>query len=516
MIARSAQCLLSVWVAVTGFATGAPAVAVLGSPDQRSGVAAPNNDDRRERRAERKNDRQRADGKKDDRRAKSTKDGRDGKNERDKAADEDRDRLQERRESRQDDPRLSALDEDDADDADGFDDDDGFPPLIDDDDDATTDGFRAQQAIVRLKPGTNIDNYADRHDADVAAAIPAQNLYLLDLPGAVTDPVRLGPLRNDARTVWVELNYGHQAPEGRPGRFFLSATPVSPQDAAAAEPPAALGIADAWSCATGDGAVVAVLDTGFDAAHPELAGRIVAGGRNVLANRPNTSDVGNGIDDDGDGLVDEMTGHGTHVAGIIAQVAPDAGLLPIKVLDSDGVGDAFYVAAGIYRAIDRGAEVINLSLGSTHDALVIAEAVRAAHDAGIVVFAAAGNADRDLPPEYPATDRHAFGVAATDANDVKSGYSNYHARLLLSAPGNDVISAFPGGGYAAWSGTSMATPWVAGAAALLLEMNPNRTVNQVGTRLAATADPIPNHDPRYDGLLGAGRLDVGAATACSD
>ncbi|MDQ3695931.1 MAG: S8 family serine peptidase [Chloroflexota bacterium] len=476
-------------------------------------MAAPNNDDRRERRAERKKDRQRAAA--DEDRRHERRDG--GTNGRDNDADDGReDDLRERRESRQDDPRLSALDEDDAGDDDGVDDDDDFPPLLDDDDDATTDGFRARQVIVRLKPGTKINQFADRHKAAVAAKIPARNLYLLDLPGAVTDPVRLGPLRNDPGTVWVELNYGHQVPEGRPGRFFLSATPVSPREAAAAEPPAALGLADAWSCATGDGVVVAILDTGIEATHPELAGRIAAAGWNVLANSPDTSDVSNGIDDDGDGLIDEMTGHGTHVAGIIAQVAPDAGLLPIKVLDSDGVGDAFYVAAGIYRAIDRGAEVINLSLGSTHDARVIAEAVRAAHDAGIVVFAAAGNADRDLPPEYPATDRHAFGIAATDANDVKSSYSNYHARLLLSAPGNDVVSTFPGGGFAAWSGTSMATPWVAGAAALLLEVNPNRTVNQVGTRLEATADPIPKHDPRYDGLLGTGRLDAGSATGCSD
>ncbi len=387
------------------------------------------------------------------------------------------------------------------------------PPVIDDDNDPTTDGFRAGQAIVRLTPDADVNAFNARHGAFIAAAIPAQGLYLLGFAGDPAERVALRPLRDDPATVWAELNFAHQAPEGRPGRFFLSGIPVPPERAAAA-PPAALGIPDALSCATGTGVVVAVLDTGVDAGHPDLAARIAPGGWNVLVNSPNTSDLGNFRDDDGDGVIDEMTGHGTHVAGIIAQTAPGAGIMPVKVLDSDGLGDAFYVAAGIYQAIGSGAEVINLNLGSTHDARVIAEAVRAAHDAGIVVIAAAGNADRETPPEYPAIDEHAFGIAATDDDDVKSEFSNYHEDLLLSAPGNDVVSTFPGGGYAAWSGTSMAAPWVAGAAALLLEREPGLTVDEVGKRLAAAADPIPDQDPRYDDLLGAGRLDAGAATAC--
>jgi subtilisin family serine protease len=388
-------------------------------------------------------------------------------------------------------------------------------PIIDDDDDPMTDGFRAQQAVVQLIPGADISAVLARHAAGLAAAVPAQNLYLLNLPGAPTDPVRIEPLAADPDVAWVELNYAERAPEGRPGRFFLSAEAVSPEVATTAGPPLALGLADALACASGAGVVVAVLDTGVDAAHPALAGQIVPGGWNVLINSPDTRDLGNGDDDDGDGVVDEMTGHGTHVAGIIAQTAPAAGIIPVKVLDSDGVGDAFYVAAGIYQAIGSGADVINLSLGSTFDSRVIAEAVAAAHDAGTVVVAAAGNADREMPPEYPATDEHAFGIAATDATDAKSAFSNYHELLSLSAPGTDIVSAFPGGGYARWSGTSMATPWVAGAAALMLEREPDLTPDEVGVRLAAAADPITGGDSRYDGLLGAGRLDIGAAVRCA-
>lgn len=388
-------------------------------------------------------------------------------------------------------------------------------PIIDDDGDPSTDGFRAQQAIVQLIPGADISTFTARHGATIAAAIPARNLYLLTLSGATGDPVAIDPLATDPDTDWAELNYTSQAPEGRPGRFFLSAEADALGSGAAPEPPAALDIDAALACTTGAGVTVAVLDTGVDAAHPDLVSRIVPGGWNVLVNSADTRDLGDGLDNDDDGMVDEMTGHGTHVAGIIVQMAPDAGIMPVKVLDSDGVGDAFYVAAGIYQAIGSGAEVINLSLGSTRDARVIAEAVAAAHDAGIVVVAAAGNADRETPPEYPAIDERVFGIAATDADDAKSEFSNYHPRLFLSAPGTEVVSAYPGGRYAGWSGTSMATPWVAGAAALLLADAPELTIEQVGARLAGTADPIPERDPRYDGRLGAGRLNAGAAAGCA-
>lgn len=387
-------------------------------------------------------------------------------------------------------------------------------PIIDDDDDESTDGFRSRQVVVSLEPGAEIGAVLARYGAFISAAVPAQNLYLITIPGDPTAPIDIDPFVADPDVVWAEPNYANQAPEGRPGYFFLSGEdPAGP--GVAPVPPAALGIEAALACVTGAGLVVAVLDTGVDAGHPDLANRIAPGGWNVLINSPNTLDLGDGVDNDGDTLVDEMSGHGTHVAGIIAQAAPGAGIMPIKVLDSDGVGDAFYVAAGVYQAIASGADVINLSLGSTRDSRVLAEAIAAANEAGIVVVAAAGNGDRETPPEFPATDEHAFGIAATDAQDAKSDFSNYHPDLLLSAPGTEITSTFPGGRYVTWSGTSMATPWVSGAAALLLASEPDLTVAELGERLAAAADPIPDQDSRYDGRLGAGRLNAGAAVDCA-
>ncbi|MDP9366918.1 MAG: S8 family serine peptidase [Chloroflexota bacterium] len=381
-------------------------------------------------------------------------------------------------------------------------------PFVDSDGDPTTDGYRAEQVIVRLRPGADLATFNARNGTTELAAIPSRSIYLLQLPSGSDEATSEGLLGVDPDVVWAELNFASQAPEGRPRNFFVTGasdeTSYTGQYASDL-----LGLDAAHACGTGSGVVVAVIDTGVDAAHPALAGRVLGSGWNVFENSPDTSDVGNGVDDDDDGSVDEMTGHGTHVSGIIGQVAPDTAILPVKALDSDGVGDAFFLAAGIYYAIDSGASVINLSLSSTQNTRVVAEAVAEAASAGIVVTAAAGNLDRAQPPEYPAVDDNALGVAATDASDLKSAFSNYQGALDISAPGTDIVSAIPGGGYAYWSGTSMATPFVSGAAALVIGAG-------MGGReqLVQTAAPLDGLNPSYAGLLGAGRVDAAAAVGC--
>jgi thermitase len=382
-------------------------------------------------------------------------------------------------------------------------------PIVDNDGDETTDGYRAEQVIVRLVPGVDEAAFNARYGTTILASIPSRNIHLLQLPSGADEVESEGVLGDDPDVVWAELNFASQAPEGRPRNFFVSgwADEASYTGQYAS---GLLGLDAARACSTGGGVLVAVVDTGIDATHPALSG-LVGSGWNVFVSSADVSDIGNGVDDDGDGSVDEMTGHGTHVAGMIAQVAPGAVILPIKSLDSDGVGDAFFLAAAIYHAIDSGAAVINLSLGSTHSAWVVEEAVAEAVGAGIVVTAAAGNLNRAEPAEYPAAGGNALGVAATDANDLKSDFSNYHPILTISAPGTEIVSAVPGG-YASWSGTSMATPFVSGAAALVLDAYSGG----VGVRdqLAQTATPIDEVNPGYGGLLGAGRLDVAAAVGC--
>jgi subtilisin family serine protease len=386
-------------------------------------------------------------------------------------------------------------------------------PVVDDDGDETTDGFRAQQAIVRLTAGTDVDAFTARNRSGVAAAVPSRDLYLLRLPVTDDDAAFVRTLAADPDARWAELNYTSQAPEGRPSRFFVSGDTL-PSDPGPDYAPGRLRLPAAHGCATGAGATVAVIDTGIDAGHPDLADRIGATGWNAVEGGPDIADVGNGLDDDGDGFVDEMTGHGTHVAGIVLQAAPWAKILAVKALDSDGVGQAFYLARAIYYATSQDADVINLSLGSTENPRVVREAVAAAVKAKVVVTAAAGNLDRETPPEYPATGPKAIGVAATDRDDRKSAFSNYHPDLAISAPGTDIVSAFPNNEYRTWGGTSMATPWVAAAAALLLDAHPTSTPAEVEDRLRAAAADIDDANGAYAGKLGAGRLDVAAAVAC--
>lgn len=386
--------------------------------------------------------------------------------------------------------------------------------IVDDDGDPTTDGYRGGQVIARLAPGTDLAAFAARHSARELASIASRNVYLLQIPAGIAEDDFAAALETaDDAVVWAEPNGVGQAPEGRPTNFFLSAETgaESPAEAYHAELFDLAGIA---GCATGAGTVVAVIDTGIDATHPDLEGRVLPGGFNVLDNSGNTDDVGNGLDDDADGEIDEMVGHGTHVAGIIAQVAPDADILPITALDSDGAGDAFLLAEAIFYAVDVGVNVINLSLGSTRDQRVVADSVAEAAESGVMVAAAAGNLDRDQPVEYPAADPNAIGIAATDEDDAKSDFSNFGELVDLAAPGTDITSAYPGDDYASWSGTSMATPFVAGAAALLLAADPEMSVDAIMDRLMETAVSLEDSAPDHVGELGAGRLDIGAAVGC--
>ncbi len=331
---------------------------------------------------------------------------------------------------------------------------------------------------------------------------------------------------------WSEFCYQGEAPEGKTGSFWFNLDggngPFWGQFATGM-----LNLSQTHQWSRGAGTVVAVLDTGIDPAHPVLSGRLTGGGFNFVNGTTDTSDTGDGRDSDGDGLVDEMVGHGTFVASLITLVAPDAGILPVRVLDGDGVSDNWLIAKGLYHAIDQGVDVINLSLGSTYESNAVEDALHEARDAGIVAVAAAGNLNRAEPEEYPARFRQALGVAATDDLDVKAAFSNFDDKLSIAAPGasvrfyapsgrvqydpaRSIVGAIPGGGYAIWEGTSFATAFVSGAAALIQAQlsDPGRgelTFCLIERRLASTAVDLSQQNPQHSGQLGDGRLDVARA-----
>ncbi|WP_025685580.1 S8 family peptidase [Paenibacillus maysiensis] len=226
-----------------------------------------------------------------------------------------------------------------------------------------------------------------------------------------------------------------------------------------------------WSQTRGQGVKVAVLDTGCDADHPDLKERII-GGRNFTD------------DDDSDpNIFTDYNGHGTHVAGTIAAaenedgvvgVAPEADLLIIKVLNKQGSGQYDWIIQGIHYAIEQKADIISMSLGGPEDVPELHEAVQKAVANQILVVCAAGNEgdgdDRTDEQGYPGCYNEVISVGAVNFDRHASDFSNSNNEVDLVAPGEDILSTVPGGQYATFSGTSMATPHVAGALALIKQL----------------------------------------------
>lgn len=217
--------------------------------------------------------------------------------------------------------------------------------------------------------------------------------------------------------------------------------------------------------ADGRGWRVAVLDTGVDPTHPLLDGRVdlpdPSSGLSGLA-------VADGVDDDGDGEVDEGLYHGSHVAGIVAQVAPAARLLSITVLGNDGFGDSLGLVAGLQYCLDHhdSIDVVNLSLSLGEPSPAVAQLVDDLRNAGVLVVAAGGNRFGG-PVVWPASHPTVLGVGATDNGDQLAPFSASGSELELCAPGTGILSAVFGGGVAGYSGTSSAAPLVAACVVLV-------------------------------------------------
>jgi subtilisin family serine protease len=303
----------------------------------------------------------------------------------------------------------------------------------------------------------------------------------------------------------------------------------------AVEPQSVMDLPGAWELSQGAGATVAIVDTGAKLDHPDLAPNIWT----------NFGEVpGNGVDDDNNGYVDDVHGvdlttksasqdlsdgnsHGTHVAGIVAAaangkgvvgVAPRAKLMIVKVMNAEGVGTTGAVAEGIRYAAANGARVINLSIQGDDPDQRVTDAVATAGAANSLVVVSAGNSGRDIDatPSYPAAIAapNLIGVAATTPDDGRSldPQSNFgRLNVQLAAPGQEILSTGNDGSYVFKSGTSMASPMVAGVAALMASVNPSLSAADLRGQLLAhaTRAPVP---------VGAGYLDavnavVSASTA---
>jgi subtilisin family serine protease len=246
-----------------------------------------------------------------------------------------------------------------------------------------------------------------------------------------------------------------------------------------------IGLPSAWALTTGSpSVVVAVLDTGYEGTHEDLAAVPTVSPYNARTGSRNVTDG---------------YGHGTHVAGTIAAgtnnaigvagIAPGVAIMPVKVLDASGQGYWSDFLEGVDWARTHGASVVNLSLGSGLSAAQIAAfqpTFTAAWDAGVLVIAAAGN-NNNSTPFYPASFAKVISVSATTNADVRAPFSNYGPKVDLSAPGAYIASTFKDGTYRTMSGTSMATPHVAGLAGLIRSLHPTYTPADVEAVMKQTA-----------------------------
>ena len=291
----------------------------------------------------------------------------------------------------------------------------------------------------------------------------------------------------------------------------------------------------AWEVSTGTGVIVAVVDSGVDLVHEDLAASIWT----------NSGEIpGNGIDDDGNGYVDDVSGwdfvdhdndptdnygHGTHVAGTIAAagnnsmgitgIAFNAKIMALRGLGTGGGGTIADLAESLYYAANNGAEIINASWGGPGDSQTIRDAVNYVHDVkGCIFVAATGNDNEDASGFYPARYSNAITVAASDWNDQKAYFSNWGNMIDISAPGVDVLSCRANGtnkgvpvglNYTRMQGTSMAAPHVSGLCALILADNPSLGPEEVRQILRDSADDIG--DPGFDISFGYGRINANAA-----
>jgi len=408
------------------------------------------------------------------------------------------------------------------------------------------------EVILQLETGADIRAVAEAAGATVLGQFGRRPIWRIALPVGRDASAEAAALQARADVRYAEPNALQEAPEGTRNSFWLIGGDTGTYGSQWA--PQALRLADAQAAAgQGAGVRVAVLDTGVELSHPLLAPR--------LARRGDGSVLGRDfVDDDEDaseegGRSDVGWGHGTHVAGLVALAAPGARLMPLRVLDRSGRGNAWVLAEALAWAVDPdgnpatddGAHLINLSLGTTQPTRLLSAVValascelddddedddedfadagfdddraRCALGHGAAVLSAAGNDGSADLRIYPAAEqvKGTRAVAATNEADALAAFSNRGGWITLAAPGEAVVSAVPGGGWGTWSGTSMAAPLATGVAALVLgtpaaSPRPGTT----GLRQWSAEDLLKRLEDRGAAVCGASMKQVDALAAVTD
>ena len=372
------------------------------------------------------------------------------------------------------------------------------------------------EIIAMLRPGDDIAPLLVKHQLSLIGRFGSRPIYRLKVIGDAKVKEKVDALRRESAVRSAEPNVKQVVPEPQQNVPWAIG---GAQAYAEQWAPQALRLPRAHAISSGAGVRIALLDTGIDASHPALAGRLLPG-FDFVDFDTDPSERGSALD--------RGFGHGTHVAGLMAMVAPDARILPLRILDEHGVGNLWVLAEAMLYAVDPdgnpatndGAHVINLSLGTvskTELFKTVARLVtcrkggwatvdtdddddgddkaasggdkeRCSGFGGAVVIAAAGNQASEKIRVYPAgeTSDGLLSVAASSSDGRLAPFSNF-GWVKVAAPGDGITSALPSGGYATWSGTSMSSALAAGVAALVRADDPSLPVKKVIKRLQDSA-----------------------------
>ncbi|MBD0353673.1 MAG: S8 family serine peptidase [Rubrobacteraceae bacterium] len=351
--------------------------------------------------------------------------------------------------------------------------------------------YRPGQVVVKINTDvTTIVEFNDSNDTTTLDDYFASDgIYLLEVPsswtGSALEFADKLKNENDLSVIYAQPNFLAEAPEdpasdGRMKARSISSTSESTDGSPDRRAARNLGLSCAAKRSQGKGSTVAVLDTGAQLKHPALQDNFKRDkgflGYDFVGDDTNPSEPR---------IEGGVVGHGTHVAGIVARVAPEAKIMPLRVLNAKGVGDVFTIAKAVSYAQRHGAHAINLSLGSSNRSETLQEIIGKAIDKGVVVVAAAGNSNNEKP-HYPAAGNRGVNLeeplsrpstagllavtsldSSIDRDGKRSWFANFGTWVTIAAPGQKIRSAFPPDQYANWSGTSMATPFVSGQAALI-------------------------------------------------
>ena len=382
--------------------------------------------------------------------------------------------------------------------------------------------FVPNEVVVKLQRSTDIASVAAAHGLDPVPLdqFGTRPIFRMRILDGASPPNRAAELAINPRVLYAEPNYigrapaGHQRvswPKGEEGDDYQEQWAVG-----------MIRLPEAHTVTRGAGVTVAVLDTGIDLTHPVLAGHLMNGYDFVdMDTDPSVT---------GTPEQHPNHGHGTHVAGLVALVAPEAQIMPVRVLDEDGIGNIWVLAEALAYAINPdgdvntadGADVINLSLGTSYPTDLLGEIVAAVtceqdddpgedddclvgpNQHGAVVVIAAGNGGSSIP-EYPAAEGAigSLSVGASTSTDSLASFSNYGSWVHIAAPGEHILSSVPDDEYASWSGTSMAAPLAAGEAALVRATNPGFSAADIVAHIISKSESI-------NGAVSK-RIDVAAA-----